>query len=63
MLRLTPRQRAFLADKVLDVANLIAGAFVIGFFLGESRASPGVLLAGFAVWTVAVVFALMITRR
>jgi hypothetical protein len=32
MPRLTRRQREFLADKALDIANLVAGGIVLAFF-------------------------------
>ena len=50
-----------LADKVADIANLVAGAIVIGAFLGEPGASARLLLAGVALWTAAMAFALIIT--
>ncbi len=49
MLRLKPRQRTILADKLPDLANLVMAAIAIGFLLGEPRASAGLVMAGFAV--------------
>jgi hypothetical protein len=63
MLRLTPRQRTVLADTVPDGANIVAGALVIGFFLGEPRASWTLLAAGIAVWGAALAFAVMMTEH
>ncbi|MBI4887997.1 MAG: hypothetical protein HY824_12960 [Acidobacteria bacterium] len=62
MLRLTPRRRAVLADKVPDVTNIIAGALVIGFLVGEPRAPGTLLLAVLALWGAVLVFALMIAE-
>jgi hypothetical protein len=39
-LGLNERQRSVLADKVPDMANLVAAAIVVGFAIGESAASP-----------------------
>ena len=62
MLRLKPQQRALLVDKVPDVANIIAGALVIGFFFGEPRASWPLLTAGLTIWLVVLGFALAIAE-
>ncbi len=63
MLRLKPEQRAVLADKVPDVVNIIAGAIVIGFFVGEPRFSSAVLVAGIAFWAAALAFAVIIAEH
>lgn len=63
MLRLKPAQRAILADKVADAANLVAGAIVIGFFIGEPRASVRLLVAGIALWTTALVIAIIVLEK
>lgn len=62
MLRLTPRRRAVLADKVPDIANIVAGAAVIGFAFGEPDASWPVVIAAAAMWAGALVFALVIAE-
>lgn len=63
MLRLTTRRRAVLADKVPDVVNLVTGAIVIGFFVGEPKASWTVLAGAIALWIATVVFALIIAEN
>lgn len=60
MLGLNSRQRAVLADKVPEMANLVTAAIVIGFALGEPRASWPVLLAAIALWGGALIFAIII---
>jgi len=60
MLRLTSGQRAVLVDKLPDIANLVAGAVIIGFVLGEPAASWPVVIGSFAVWAGVIVFALVI---
>ena len=59
---MSPRRRAVLTDKVPDMANIVAGAIVIGFSLGEPRVSWLVLLAAGAVWGGVLVFALVIAE-
>jgi hypothetical protein len=49
MLRLNPRQRAVLANKVPDMANIVAGAIVLGA-VGEPRVTWPVLAGGIAFW-------------
>ena len=63
MLRLKPEQRAVLADKVPEAVNIVAGAVVIGFFLGDPRASGTLLVAGIAVWAAALAFAVKIAEH
>ena len=63
MLRLNPRQRQILTDKVPDVANLVFAAIVIGRFLGEPRASWRVMLAGIALWAAAMAVVVMMSRE
>jgi hypothetical protein len=62
MLRLKPRQRAVLADKVPDMANIVAGAIVIGFAIGDPRASWPLLMAGLGFWAGALLFVLFIAE-
>lgn len=50
MLVLNDAQRALLADKVPDAANLAAGAMVFGQFLGDRPFSLTVALWGIGVW-------------
>ena len=46
MLRLTKTQRAIVADKFPDLANLFAGGFVIGPFLGARAPSSWLFVVG-----------------
>jgi hypothetical protein len=50
MLRLSTEQRRLLADKVLDLANVGAGALVFGQALGGGRFSTGLALLGISWW-------------
>lgn len=50
MLRLKPRQRAVIVEKLPDLANIIAGVFVVGQFVGEQPASLSLVVAGAAIW-------------
>lgn len=63
MLGLNDRQRAVLADKVADMANLVAAAIVIGFTLGEPMPSASLLLAGIGTWVAVLAFAVLLTRE
>ena len=49
MLRLTRSQRALLADKLLDAANVAAGALLFGQFLAD-RFSFVLAIAGICLW-------------
>lgn len=60
MLRLRQGQRVALGETVRQLANLAAGALVLGQFLGAQPLSWSMLLAGTAVWIVFVLFALML---
>ena len=62
MLRLTPRRRAVLADKVPDVINLVTGAVVIGFLVGEPSVSRAVLAGVFAAWGLMILFAVVVAE-
>jgi len=63
MVRFTPRQRAVLADKVPEMANIVAGAIVIGFAVGEPRVTWPVLVGGVAFWAGALLLAVMIVKE
>jgi hypothetical protein len=58
--RLTTRQRQALSETVRELANLAAGALVLGQFVGEQAASPGIIVAGALIWLVFVSFALVL---
>ena len=60
MLRLTPRQREVLADKLPDLANVGAALFVLGQFVGQQPFSPLLLVTGLAMWAVLIAVALNI---
>ena len=62
MLRLTARQRAVLADKVPNVANIILGALAIGRFVGAPGMSWRTLALGLAVWGSVLGFAVVISK-
>ena len=65
MLRSNSRQRDVLADKVPEVANIIMGAILGAYAIGDFSASPVVLVGAFSFWAVALLFALWVieTRR
>ena len=63
MLRLKPTQRAVLVDKVPDMANIVAGAIVIGFAVGEPRLSWPVFIGGVTFWVGALIFVLAIAEN
>ncbi len=50
MLRLKPSQRGVLADKLPDLANIGAGLFIFGQFVGPQPSSEALLMIGAGVW-------------
>ena len=50
MLRFKQAQRALVADRLSNAANLAMGALVLGQFLAD-RFSPLVALLGLVLWT------------
>lgn len=58
MLRLTKQRRAFLAEKFGDLANLAVGALVFGQAIGQDVFSPGVAIAGMAIWLLLMAYTL-----
>ena len=62
MLRLDERQRVVLADKMADMANLIAAALVVGFAIGEPAASARVAATAIGFWVGALTAALAPSR-
>jgi len=62
MLRLDSGQRAVLADKLADLANLFAGGFVIGQYLSGGPVSIALVVFGLATWLVVLGLALMAAR-
>ena len=59
MLRLDPQQRAVLAEKLADLANLFAGGFVIGQYLSDGPASIALVVFGLSMWIVVMALALV----
>jgi hypothetical protein len=49
MLRLTPKQRAVTVEKLPDLANIAAGFFVFGQFVGEEPTSVWLVTAGITI--------------
>ena len=50
MLRLSTGQRALIADKLADAANLGLGGLVVGQFLGDRAYSVPVAAGGLVFW-------------
>jgi hypothetical protein len=63
MLKLNREQRALLADKLSDLANLAAGALVFGQFLADRRFSPIIAVFGVVGWILSFVFVLILKVR
>ena len=60
MLRLKPRQREVLVEKFPDLANVGAGLFVFGQFVGQQPPSMSLVAAGIVIWAALIVTALVI---
>ena len=60
MLRLKPKQRGVIVEKLPDLANIIAGVFVVGQFVGEQPASLALVAMGLAIWAVLAIFTLIV---
>lgn len=54
MLRLRPRRREVLVETLRELANLAAGALVLGWFVSQEPWSLWLFLAGIAAWLVLV---------
>ena len=63
MLRLRPRQRGTLIDKLSDVANVAVGALVFGPFLGGQPFSEALALIGVGLWLVLMAVVLFLGRK
>lgn len=63
MIRLDQQQRVALSGTIRDLANLVAGAFVLGQFVGERSFSFALITAGAVAWLALVVFGLPLERR
>ena len=60
MLRLKPRQRAITVEKLPDLANIAAGVFIFGQFVGDEPTSVWLVIAGLALWTARAAIALLL---
>jgi hypothetical protein len=60
MLRLNDTQRGLLAEKLCDAGNLVAGALLLGQFVGERSFSATLGTIGVAGWIGLMAFALWV---
>ena len=60
MLDLKPRRRQVLRETLRELANLFAGAMVVGQFVGDQPLSSWVLIGGVAMWAILVGLALVL---
>lgn len=60
MLRLTSRRRTVLVETLRELANLSAGALVLGRFVSGQSMSLWLLLAGAGIWLLLVGMALLV---
>ncbi len=63
MVELTSQQRALLADKLPDVANIAAGALVFGQFLRDRPFSWPLTASGLSLWAFLFGCAVVLARR
>ena len=63
MLRLTTRRREVLVQTLRELANLAAGALVLGRFVGQQPFSLDLVLGGIAAWFVLVGLALSLAEE
>ena len=61
MLELNRHQRAVLADKLPDIANVAAGALVFGQLLGERTFSFWLAAGGLALWAFLLACSVVLT--
>jgi hypothetical protein len=54
MLRLKLRRRTVLVETFRELANLAAGALVLGRFVGEQALSAALVVSGVAAWLLLV---------
>ena len=62
MRRLDERQRAVIADKLPDMANLVAAAIVIGFSIGQPGTTIRLAVTALVMWGAALLLAIIISR-
>lgn len=60
MLRLKQRQRAVIVEKLPDLANIVAGVFVVGQFVSDEPASLWLLIVGAGLWVALAIVTLLI---
>lgn len=60
---LNPKQRALLAEKLIDAANLALGAFVFGQLLGNRPDSAKWMLVGGVIWLGALVIGVRLIQE
>ena len=60
MLRLRTRRRAVLVETFRELANLAAGALVLGQFVEQQRLSTWVTVGGVVAWLVLVGVAILL---
>ena len=63
MLRLTPRLREMLADKLLDAANLAVGAMTFGQVVADRPFSTDWAALGAAMWLLLVGIAIFMAEE
>ena len=63
MLRLTRHQRAMVAEKLLDAANIAIGGLVFGQFVSGQPFSIGLAGVGFWLWLIGLASALAISKE
>jgi len=63
MLDLNSKQRALIADKLFDIANVAAGAMIFGQFVAGMRFSPLLAIGGMLVWGVLVALSVVLEGR
>jgi len=63
MLRLSGQQRAVLADKLGDAANLAAGALVFSQFLSDHALSAASLVLGSTLWLALVAVSVIVAGK
>jgi hypothetical protein len=63
MLRLTPRRRAMLSEKVPDLANLVFASTFLGQFLTDRPFSVVLAVAGFVSWGGLLVLAFAVAEE
>jgi len=62
MLEFHEKQRAVLADKLPDLANLAAGAMIFGQALSGNGFSFSTAVVGFGIWLVLVILAIVFAK-